>query len=155
MESRVFSKNILKGGLFSLKIFFREVLMPMNELYRKLTHDLDKITMMRRIFTQRAATRDGICLGQSRVLEYIRRNPNCSQKDVADFMEVSPPSVAVMVKRMVRDELIQKTSDAKDLRQNKLTITPKGITTVKRIFGNNRNPFFRPPIVMLIFYTSF
>lgn len=111
--------------------------MPMNEMYHKLTHDLDKITMMRRIFIQRAATRDGICLGQSRVLEYIRRNPNCSQKDIADFMEVSPPSVAVMVKRMVRDELIQKISDANDLRQNRLTITPKGI----EVSENCRNLF--------------
>ncbi len=92
----------------------------------RLTHDLDKISLMRRIFTQRAATRDGICLGQLPVMRYIRNNPGCTQKDVAEFMKVSPPSVAVMVKRMVRDGYVEKVADENDLRQNRLTITPAG-----------------------------
>lgn len=98
----------------------------MNPLYHKLTHNLDKISMMRRIFTQRVAARDGVCLGQMPVMDYIRRHPGCTQKDVADFMEVSPPSVAVMVKRMVRDGIIEKKPDEKDMRQNRLLLTEKG-----------------------------
>lgn len=98
----------------------------MNPLLRKLTHDLDKISLMRRIFVQRTAARDGIYLGQGPALEYIRRHPGCTQKDVADFIKVSPPSVAVMVKRMVRDGVIEKTPDESDMRQNRLTITTRG-----------------------------
>lgn len=97
----------------------------MNPIHHKLTHNLDKISMMRRIFTQRAATRDGICLGQLPVLRYVLEHPGCTQKDVADFLQISPPSVAVMVKRMVRDGILEKAPDAKDMRQNRLTATAK------------------------------
>ena len=86
----------------------------MNPLHHKLTHDLDKISMMRRIFTQRAATKDGIYLGQLPAMRYIAMNPGCTQKDVAEFIQVSPPSIAVMVKRMVRDGVVQKKADEKD-----------------------------------------
>ena len=98
----------------------------------RLTHDLDKISLMRRIFTQRAATRDGICLGQLPVMRYIHDHPGCTQKDVADFMKVSPPSIAVMVKRMVRDGYVDKMADERDLRMNRLTITPAGMETAER-----------------------
>lgn len=98
----------------------------MNKLYPELSHNLDKISLMRRIFTQRSATRDGICLGQLPVLRYIGEHPGCTQKDVADFIQVSPPSIAVMVKRMVRDGIIEKQADPQDMRQNRLTVTNKG-----------------------------
>ena len=99
---------------------------PMNPIHRKLTHDLDKISLMRRIFVQRIAAKNGIYLGQGPAMEFIRRHPGCTQKDVADFIKVSPPSVAVMVKRMVRDGFIKKTADENDMRQNRLTITTRG-----------------------------
>ncbi len=110
----------------------------MNQLYHRLTHDLDKITLMRRIFTQRAATRDGVFLGQLPVLRYVTEHPNCTQKDVADFLQVSPPSVAVMVKRMVRDGMLKKEADPKDMRQNRLTVTAEGLAMgeqCKTMFG--------------------
>lgn len=99
----------------------------MNKLRHQLTHNLDKISLMRRIFTQRSATRDGICLGQLPVLRYVNQHPGCTQKDVADFIQVSAPSVAVMVKRLARDGFIEKVPDEHDMRQNRLTITKEGI----------------------------
>ena len=110
----------------------------MNPMFRALTHDLDKIILMRRVITQRTATRDCICLGQLPALRYINEHPGCTQKDVADFIKVSPPSVAVMVKRMVRDGFVEKTADEHDMRQNRLTITESGRATAERcrsIFG--------------------
>lgn len=108
-------------------------------LQQQLSHDLDKISLMRRIFTQRAATRDGIFLAQLPVMRYITNHPGCTQKDVADFMKVSPPSIAVMVKRMVRDGILKKEADEHDLRQNRLTITPAGLNVAeqcKHLFDN-------------------
>lgn len=95
-------------------------------LQQQLSHDLDKISLMRRIFTQRAAARDGVFLGQLPVMRYVSMHPGCTQKDVADFMHVSAPSVAVMVKRMVRDGIIDKQTDEKDMRQNRLYMTDAG-----------------------------
>ncbi len=104
----------------------------MISIYQRLSHDLDRITLMRRIFAQRATTRDGIYLGQLPVLRYVSEHPGCTQKDVANFMQVSPPSVAVMVKRMVRDGMLCKEADQNDMRQNRLTITEKGIAMGER-----------------------
>ena len=106
----------------------KEVGIFMLTLPQQLSYDLDKISLMRRIFTQRAAAKDGVFLGQLPVMRYISMNPGCTQKDVADFMHVSPPSVAVMVKRMVRDGIINKQTDEKDMRQNRLYITDTGLT---------------------------
>ena len=108
-------------------------------LQQQLSHDLDKISLMRRIFTQRAATRDGIFLSQLPVMRYISKNPGCTQKDVADFMKVSPPSIAVMVKRMVRDGVLKKEADEHDMRQNRLIITEAGLEAAeqcKHLFDN-------------------
>lgn len=108
-------------------------------LHQQLSHDLDKISLMRRIFTQRAATKDGIFLAQLPVMRYISKHPGCTQKDVADFMKVSPPSIAVMVKRMVRDGVLKKEADEHDMRQNRLTITDAGLEVAeqcKRLFGD-------------------
>ena len=108
-------------------------------LQQQLSHDLDKISLMRRIFTQRAATKDGIFLAQLPVMRYISKNPGCTQKDVADFMKVSPPSIAVMVKRMVRDGVLKKEADEHDMRQNRLTLTEAGRAAAeqcKRLFDD-------------------
>lgn len=104
----------------------------MSTVHHKLTHDLDKISLMRRIFTHRAATRDGICLGQLPAMRYIMLHPGCTQKEVADFIKISPPSVAVMVKRMVRDGIVKKESNENDMRQNRLTLTPSGEELAER-----------------------
>lgn len=97
-----------------------------SSFYHRLTRDMDKVMLMRRVIIQRAATQDGIFLGQLPALEYIHRHPDCTQKDVADFMCVSPPSMTVMVKRMIRDGLIEKRLNPEDMRQNLLRTTARG-----------------------------
>lgn len=63
-------------------------------------------------------------------LEYIIEHEGCTQKDLADFLHISAPSVAVTVKRLERDGVIQRAADEKDLRCNRLKITQAGLAYV-------------------------
>ena len=49
-----------------------------------------------------------------------------SQKDIADKLGISPPTVAISIKRMVKVGLLQKVADESDLRRNFITLTEKG-----------------------------
>ena len=69
----------------------------------------------------------GVYFGQPPILEYIAKNPDSTQKEIADFLGVSPPSVAMSVKRMEKSGLLMRVADKSDARRNNLQITEKGI----------------------------
>ncbi len=98
--------------------------------YRKILQQLNKLHLLHRIYIQRAAARNQAYFGQMPLLEYIIEHEGCTQKDLADFLHISAPSVAVTVKRLERDGVIQRASDEKDLRCNRLKITQAGLAYV-------------------------
>lgn len=68
----------------------------------------------------------GIYFGQPPILEYLLAKPDATQKEIADFLGISPASVAVSVKRMEKTGLVVRGSDKSDARRNNLRITDKG-----------------------------
>lgn len=68
--------------------------------------------------------------GQFPILKYIMGHDGCTQRELAQNMFVSPPSIATSVKRMQRAGLICKSADEKDQRCSRLSITEKGRSTV-------------------------
>ena len=64
---------------------------------------------------------------QHRILFYLERHPsNPSQREIADFMEISPACVAVAMKKMEKNGLITRSAKEDDSRINVIEITPKG-----------------------------
>lgn len=95
----------------------------MTELSRRIR----KIYLLRRsYFGKRAANLD-VDMQQNPILQYVRANPQCTQVELAKALAVSPASIASSVKRMQKTGLIRKEVDEKDLRQNRLSITQKGL----------------------------
>ena len=84
---------------------------------------------------------------QHRILFYLERNPhNPSQKNIADFLDVSPACVAVTMKKMEKNGLISRTSKIGDSRANIIEITPKAreiINVSKEYFYNIENEIFK------------
>lgn len=77
---------------------------------------------------------------QHRMLFYLERNPdNPSQRQIADFMEISPACVAVTMKKMEKNGLIVRSAKKDDIRANAIEITPKArdIIDVSKIHFNN------------------
>lgn len=100
--------------------------------YRKIISKFGKANLLHRINLQKISIKNGLYLGQLPILEYITENDGCTQKEIAEFMCVSPPSVATSVKRMELSGLIEKKQDKNDQRFNRLTITEKGISIAKK-----------------------
>ena len=84
---------------------------------------------------------------QHRILFYLERNPdNRSQKEIADFMEISPACVAVTMKKMEKNGLIVRRADEDDTRNNIIEITPKAkeiINISKGYFANMEDAIFK------------
>ncbi|NLD49988.1 MAG: winged helix-turn-helix transcriptional regulator [Clostridiaceae bacterium] len=97
------------------KVSFYEIIQRMN-----------KLNILHRININKQAVKNGLYLGQLPILEYIERHEGCTQREVADYMKVSPPSIATSVKRMQKSGLLKKVADRSDLRYNRLTVTKKG-----------------------------
>ncbi len=98
-----------------MKISFLDIAKKMNTL-----------SILHRINIQKQASKNGLYFGQPPILEYVANHNNCTQREVADFMKVSPASIATSVKRMQKAGLLEKMVDESDLRYNRLKITEKG-----------------------------
>lgn len=95
--------------------------------YFEIIDRMNKLNLIHRINIQTEAYKHGLYLGQLPILEYVRNNNKCTQREVANFLKISPPSVATSVKRMQKAGLIEKETDPGDQRYSRLTITQKGI----------------------------
>lgn len=94
---------------------------------RCIINRMNKLNLMHRILIHRLAIKNELYFGQFPILEYVKHNDMCTQKDIADFLQISPPSVATSIKRMQKTGLLDKIHDESDLRCNRITITEKGI----------------------------
>lgn len=67
------------------------------------------------------------------ILFMLRNEANnmaASQKEIADRLGISTPTVAISIKRMEKAGLVHKVIDESDLRRNKITLTNKGLEFV-------------------------
>ena len=74
----------------------------------------------------------GVYHAQHRLLMEISRHPNASQADIARFMDISPATIAVSLKKLEKGGYIRKEMDEADNRFNQITITEKGNRVVER-----------------------
>lgn len=64
--------------------------------------------------------------GQARILFELNRQGGMSQKELAEKMDVTPPSVTMAIQKMEKQEYITRRLDEKDQRIIRLEITDKG-----------------------------
>ncbi len=95
--------------------------------YFEIIDRMNKLNIIHRMNIQTEAYKNGLYLGQLPILEYIRKNNKCTQRELANFLKISPPSIATSVKRMQKAGLIEKETDETDQRYSRLSITKKGI----------------------------
>ena len=108
----------------------------MDNLYRETVHKLCKVSLLHRYRISVALSGLKIYRGQPEILEYLSKHGDCSQKELADSLGVSPASIATSLKRMSKEEFIERTPDKNDRRINRLRITEKGENT--RVEGRKR-----------------
>lgn len=109
----------------------------MTESQQQLEWKLHRLEMLRKLRLNRAVDRAGLQRGRLPILDYLCTHEGASQRAIADAMHISPPSVAVTVRRMEKDGLLVREGDTDDQRVNRLYTTALGrqkVETCHRAF---------------------
>lgn len=103
----------------------------MSELFRETVHKMCKVTLLHRYRISTALSGINLYRGQPEILEYLTLHGDCSQRELAENLGVTPASIATSIKRMSKAGLIERTPDETDRRINRLRITENGETVRK------------------------
>lgn len=95
------------------------------ELYQ-ITGRLHKLELVRMLAQRKDIRKDGLYAGQMPVLNYLAEHPGCTQVEMADFLQVSPASVALSTKRLQKAGYLTKEVDAENLRCKRLYLSAQG-----------------------------
>lgn len=68
----------------------------------------------------------GIFPAQHRILMQLAVNPGINQKELARKLNVSPATVAISIKKLIKEGYISRENQKEDNRNNLLTITDSG-----------------------------
>lgn len=104
--------------------------MMRTKLY-SLVSKLNQMHLLHRIYIQKASAAHGLYKGQMPLLEFLLEHNGCTQREIAQWLQVTPPSVATSIKRLQKAGMLQKVTDSNDLRLSRITITPLGQKTVE------------------------
>ncbi|MBP1736668.1 MAG: transcriptional regulator, MarR family [Oscillospiraceae bacterium] len=90
---------------------------------------LDLLTDMTRIhsnYVERRLIPLGVHSGQASIITALGHRGTCTQKELAQFRQVSPATVSVMLGRMERDNLVTREPAAVGGKANTISLTEKG-----------------------------
>lgn len=98
---------------------------------------MNRVVALHKVRLHRQTAPLGVFAGQMPLLLFVKNNPGCTQRDIADALSVSTPSVATSIKRMQKAGLLEKLADASDMRCNKISLTARAEQVIRdgqRIF---------------------
>ena len=93
---------------------------------------INRISLLHRVRVQTLLADTGIWGSQIPLLRYIEQHPGCTQRDIAEHLGVSDPTIATSIKRLQRAGMLDKAADTEDLRRNHITLTDQGRQTIAR-----------------------
>ena len=111
----------------------------MIERVKKITDAFHRYHCSHRNIVDARFREKGIYFGQPPILKYLSEHNNATQKEIAEFLHISPPSVATSLKRMEESGLVVRLENKKDARRNTVKLTKKG----KELFQFAENTFMR------------
>lgn len=70
--------------------------------------------------------------GQFKMLRALTTHQHCTMQELADLLEVAPPTVTVMVKRLLAQGFVERVRDEQDWRVVRVLATERGQRAVER-----------------------
>lgn len=119
LVNRLIVKRLNFGGSF------------LKNLYQDTVHKLCRVSLLHRYRISTALSGLRVYRGQPEILEYLIKCGDCSQREIAEEMGVSPASIATSIKRMKKAGFVEQAIDPDDRRINRIRITEEG----KRIYN--------------------
>ncbi len=98
----------------------------MEEKVKKVTSAFRNYHCRHRSIIDGKFRENGLYFGQPPILKYLSEHKNATQKEIAEYLHVSAPSVATSLKRMEEAGLVVRLENKEDARRNTLKLTPKG-----------------------------
>ncbi len=93
---------------------------------KETTHLLLKTQRMMNRLIEKKVAHTGVYKSQHRLLMMLAKNPNCSQNELAEKMDISPAAIAVSLKKLEKGNYIGKATAEIDNRVNEVFVTEKG-----------------------------
>lgn len=93
---------------------------------RTLLDLLTDTTRLHSAYVERRLARWGIHSGQGSIISALGFLGPCSQKELADFRQVSPATISVMLDRMEARGLIARVPSEEGGKRNQISLTPMG-----------------------------
>jgi len=98
--------------------------------HRVLTQYIRIMKLHRSILEQRL-NKTGVYRSQHQILTAMAEHPNTSQKELAEYLNVTAATVAVSVKKLEKGGYIHRAADDRDNRCNQICLTEKGKRVVE------------------------
>lgn len=96
------------------------------DLSRQVHDALHRLVSRQRVLLQRILARHDLNPGQARCLRLLAGDRRMTQREVADALFVSAPTVTRLLQRMERSGLVEREQDPDDQRQTVVRLTPAG-----------------------------
>ncbi len=100
---------------------------------KELSHSFIRLECVKRFTMHNMLKDSGVYFGQPPILDFLEKNGVCTQNELAKALEVSPASIAVSIKRMQKNGVVEKIADDNDLRCNRISLTEKGREMTKEM----------------------
>ena len=96
----------------------------MNEFHRDLLFLLHDVARLLRVDADKRARLHGMTRAQWAILIWLERQPGISQKELSEFLEVEPITVARLIDRLEGRGMVERRPDPKDRRIWRLHLLP-------------------------------
>jgi DNA-binding MarR family transcriptional regulator len=80
-----------------------------------------------------------LSLSQLRVMHFLRRCPQASLSEVANYLDVTRPTMSAMVERLVQRGLVQRLENPQERRRIALSLTEAGNAEMEKVYDATLN----------------
>ncbi len=87
---------------------------------------LDLLRRMSKLPMMKPPSESPLSMPQVTMLNWVARSPGCGVREIAQGLHVTPPTISVGVRRLVKDGWLEQRSDPDDRRSRPLFLTEKG-----------------------------
>lgn len=111
-------------------------------------NDVDELIEL--VFTMNRLTKDGMenekgspSYIQLQALSFVLRQKNPIMKDVAEYLNITPPSATFLVNNLIKLDLIKRIYDSDDKRIIHLNISNKGKKELQKGFAKSKQHLYK------------
>ena len=105
----------------------------MDTLLKPENRMLDLLKRMSRLPVMKPPSESPLSMPQVATLNWVARSPGCGVREIAQGLRVTPPTISVGVRKLIKDGWLEQRNDPDDRRARPLFLTEKGSAFVEII----------------------